>query len=99
MKTKRKAEPERRGKSKTVNNSGGLSFSEKKRLMQLKHILSGKGKEKEKPKEHIKWEKGEKRKKTPQLQNSKHNQCHTLTKHSTHHDEMNQDLPPLIKKR
>ena len=49
MKTKRKAEPERRGKSKTVNNSGGLSFSEKKRLMQLKHILSGKGKEKEKP--------------------------------------------------
>ena len=44
MKTKQKAEPKSRRKS-----SGGLTFSEKKRLVELKHILSGKGKEKEKP--------------------------------------------------
>lgn len=44
MKKKQKAETKSRRKS-----SGGLTFSEKKRLVELKHILSGKGKEKEKP--------------------------------------------------
>ena len=39
LKTKQKAEPKSRRKS-----SGGLTFSEKKRLVELKHILSGKGK-------------------------------------------------------
>ena len=55
MKKKQKAEPEKYGKSsyqcnsRNNSKSGGLTFSEKKRLMELKHILSGKGKEKEKP--------------------------------------------------
>ena len=55
MKKKQKAEPESRrkssykGNSRNNSKSGGLTFSEKKRLMELKHILSGKGKEKEKP--------------------------------------------------
>lgn len=53
MKKKQKAEPERYPKGKAVNSrnsSGvGLTFSEKKRLIQLKHILSGKSNEKEKP--------------------------------------------------
>ena len=44
MKKKQKAETKSRRKS-----SGGLTFSEKKRLVELKHILSGRGKEKEKP--------------------------------------------------
>lgn len=44
LKKKQKAETKSRRKS-----SGGLTFSEKKRLVELKHILSGKGKEKEKP--------------------------------------------------
>ena len=47
MKKKRKAEPQSR-KRGTDKNSG-LTFSEKRRLSQLKHILSGKGKEKEVP--------------------------------------------------
>lgn len=38
MKKKQKAETKSRRKS-----SGGLTFSEKKRLVELKHILSGKG--------------------------------------------------------
>ena len=55
MKKKQKAEPESRRKSSYKGNSrnnskcGGLTFSEKKRLIQLKHILSGKSNEKEKP--------------------------------------------------
>ena len=55
MKKKQKAEPEKHRKSSYQGNnrnnskSGGLTFSEKKRLMELKHILSGKSKEKEKP--------------------------------------------------
>ena len=55
MKKKQKAEPEIRRKSSYKGNSGnnsksgGLTFSEKKRLIQLKHILSGKSNEKEKP--------------------------------------------------
>ena len=55
MKKKQKAEPEKhrkssyQGNSRNNSKSGGLTFSEKKRLMELKHILSGKGKEKEKP--------------------------------------------------
>lgn len=48
MKKKQKAEPESRrkssykGNSRNNSKSGGLTFSEKKRLIQLKHILSGK---------------------------------------------------------
>ena len=55
MKKKQKAEPESRrkssyqGNSRNNSKSGGLTFSEKKRLIQLKHILSGKSNEKEKP--------------------------------------------------
>ena len=55
MKTKQKAEPKSRrkssyqGNSRNNSKSGGLTFSEKKRLIQLKHILSGKSNEKEKP--------------------------------------------------
>ena len=55
MKKKQKAEPESRrkssykGNSRNNSKSGGLTFSEKKRLIQLKHILSGKSIEKEKP--------------------------------------------------
>ena len=55
MKKKQKAEPESRrkssyqGSSRNNSKSGGLTFSEKKRLIQLKHILSGKSNEKEKP--------------------------------------------------
>lgn len=55
MKKKQKAEPESRrkssyqGDSRNNSKSGGLTFSEKKRLIQLKHILSGKSIEKEKP--------------------------------------------------
>ena len=50
MKKKQKAEPERHPKGKAVNKSrnnsgGGLTFSEKKRLIQLKRILSGKSNE------------------------------------------------------
>ena len=47
MKKKQKAEPESRrkssykGNSRNNSKSGGLTFSEKKRLIQLKHILSG----------------------------------------------------------
>ena len=47
MKKKQKAEPESRrkssyqGDSRNNSKSGGLTFSEKKRLIQLKHILSG----------------------------------------------------------
>ena len=47
MKKKRKAEPQSRKRSTDKNS--GLTFSEKRRLSQLKHILSGKGKEKEVP--------------------------------------------------
>ena len=52
MKTKQKAEPEShrkssyKGNSRNNSKSGGLTFSEKKRLIQLKHILSGKSNEK-----------------------------------------------------
>ena len=54
MKKKQKAEPKRHPKGKAVNKSrnnsgGGLTFSEKKCLIQLKRILSGKSNEKEKP--------------------------------------------------
>lgn len=55
LKKKQKAEPESRrkssykGNSRNNSKSGGLTFSEKKRLIQLKHILSGKSIEKEKP--------------------------------------------------
>ena len=55
LKTKQKAEPKSRrkssyqGNSRNNSKSGGLTFSEKKRLIQLKHILSGKSNEKEKP--------------------------------------------------
>lgn len=51
MKKKQKAEPENRrkssyqGNSRNNSKSGGLTFSEKKRLIQLKHILSGKSNE------------------------------------------------------
>ncbi len=37
------------GSSRSNSKSGGLTFSEKKRLVELKHILSGKSNEKEKP--------------------------------------------------
>ena len=47
MKKKRKAEPQSRKRSTDKNS--GLTFSEKRRLSQLRHILSGKGKEKEVP--------------------------------------------------
>lgn len=47
MKKKRKAEPQSRKRSTDKNS--GLTFSEKRRLSQLKHILSGKEKEKEVP--------------------------------------------------
>ena len=47
MKKKRKAEPQSRKRS--TDKNCGLTFSEKRRLSQLKHILSGKGKEKEVP--------------------------------------------------
>ncbi len=55
MKKKQKAEPESRrkssykGNSRNNSKSGGLTFSEKKRLIQLKRILLGKSNEKEKP--------------------------------------------------
>lgn len=55
LEEKQKAEPESRrkssykGNSRNNSKSGGLTFSEKKRLIQLKHILSGKSIEKEKP--------------------------------------------------
>lgn len=62
MKKKQKAEPESRrkssykGNSRNNSKSGGLTFSEKKRLIQLKHILSGKSIEKRnqcnKPEKH-----------------------------------------------
>ena len=44
---KKKAEPQSR--KRTTGKSSGLSFSEKRRLAQLKHLLSGKNREKEKP--------------------------------------------------
>ena len=47
MKKKRKAGPQSRKRS--TNKNSGLTFSEKRRLSQLRHILSGKGKEKEVP--------------------------------------------------
>ena len=47
LKKKRKAEPQSRKRSTDKNS--GLTFSEKRRLSQLRHILSGKGKEKEVP--------------------------------------------------
>lgn len=55
MKKKQKAELEKhrksgyQGNNRNNSKSGGLTFSEKRRLMELKHILSGRGKEKEKP--------------------------------------------------
>ena len=51
MKKKQKAEAESRrkssykGNSRNNSKSGGLTFSEKKRLIQLKRILSGKSNE------------------------------------------------------
>ena len=61
MKKKQKAEPESRrkssyqGSSRNNSKSGGLTFSEKKRLIQLKRILSGKSNEKEKLRREVRY--------------------------------------------